>query len=169
MQSIRWMVGLSVYALLAVASIACRTPTGSATAAPEKVVAGLPSATPEEVGISAERLGRLTAAMEKFVDEGRVAGITTAVARHGKVASYAVFGQRDIEPVLPMAPNTIFRIYSMSKPITGVALMMLYKEGKFRLADPWPSTFQSSLTCRLPPARTDRGPRRRTIRSRFAS
>ena len=74
--------------------------------------------------------------MEQFVDEGRLAGISTAVARHGKVASYAAFGQRDIEAGSPMAQDTIFRIYSMSKPITGVALMMLYKEGKFRLADP---------------------------------
>jgi len=86
--------------------------------------------------MSGERLGRLAGAMERLVTEHRLAGITTAVARHGKVAFFGAFGHRDVEAGAPMAPDTIFRIYSMSKPITGVALMMLYEEGKFRLSDP---------------------------------
>ena len=86
--------------------------------------------------MSGERLGRLAGAMEQLVDERRLAGVTTAVARHGKLAFFGTFGQRDIEAGAPMSPDAIFRIYSMSKPITGVALMILYEEGKFRLSDP---------------------------------
>ncbi len=86
--------------------------------------------------MSGERLGRLAGAMQQLVDDRRLAGVTTAVARHGKLAFFGTFGQRDIEAGAPMTPDVIFRIYSMSKPITGVALMILYEEGKFKLSDP---------------------------------
>jgi len=131
-------ISLAIAGLIGLAAIACAAPVGSATeaAGPSQTMAGLPSASAEDVGMSGQRLGRLAGAMEQLVDERRLAGITTAVARHGKVAFFGTFGQRDIEANAPMSPNAIFRIYSMSKPITGVALMILYEEGRFRLSDP---------------------------------
>jgi len=92
--------------------------------------------TPESVGMSSERLTRLHDAMQTLVDDGRLAGITTMIARHGQIADFQSYGYRDMEAADSMAEDDIFRIYSMSKPITGVALMMLYEEGKFRLSDP---------------------------------
>ncbi|MCJ7630706.1 MAG: beta-lactamase family protein, partial [Longimicrobiales bacterium] len=86
--------------------------------------------------MSSERLTRLHNAMQGLVDDGRLAGITTIIARHGQIADFQTYGYRDIEADDPMAGDDIFRIYSMSKPITGVALMMLYEEGRFRLSDP---------------------------------
>ena len=105
--------------------------TSSSFAAP-----GLVTATPEAVGMSSDRLQRLSGAMQALVDDGQLAGITTMLARHGQVAHFETFGYRDVEAADPMREDAIFRIYSMSKPITGVAMMMLYEEGKFRLSDP---------------------------------
>ena len=96
----------------------------------------LSMAAPEDVGMSSERLSRLSDAMQKLVDEGRLAGIVTMVARHGKIIHFETFGYQEISSEIPMAKDSIFRIYSMSKPITGVALMILHEEGKFRLSDP---------------------------------
>ena len=93
-------------------------------------------AKPEDVGMSSERLTRLSKAMQKVIDDGQLAGITTMIARHGKIVHFETFGNQNLEAKTPMAKDSIFRIYSMSKPITGVALMMLYEEGKFRLSDP---------------------------------
>lgn len=93
-------------------------------------------ATPEEVGMSSERLERLNQAMQKEIDEGNTPGITTMISRHGKLIHFETFGYQDIENKIPVDKNTIFRIYSMSKPVTGVALMILYEEGKFSLSDP---------------------------------
>jgi CubicO group peptidase (beta-lactamase class C family) len=119
---------------LALASVACEAP--SSTAGSGSSSRNLTLTTPETVGMSSERLGRLHDAMEALVDEGRLAGITTMIARRGKVADFQTYGYRDLEAGDAMAKDAIFRIYSMSKPITGVALMMLYEEGKFRLSDP---------------------------------
>jgi CubicO group peptidase (beta-lactamase class C family) len=130
--------GLALSLLIALASVACTTEIGSvseATGSPQNAV-GLPSVAADEVGMSAERIGRLAGAMAQIVDDRRMAGITTAVARRGKMAYVGTFGRRDIEAAAPMTPDTIFRIYSMSKPITGVALMILYEEGRFQLSDP---------------------------------
>lgn len=91
---------------------------------------------PEEQGMSSERLSRVSKAMQKLVDEGRLAGIVTMVARHGKIVHFETFGHQEISSDTAMAKDSIFRIYSMTKPIAGVALMMLYEEGKFRLSDP---------------------------------
>jgi CubicO group peptidase (beta-lactamase class C family) len=74
--------------------------------------------------------------MQGLVDEGRLAGITTMIARRGRIVDFQTYGYRDIEAADSMREDAIFRIYSMSKPVTGVALMMLYEEGKFRLDDP---------------------------------
>jgi len=96
----------------------------------------LPTARPESVGVSGERLTRLNDGMKSLVDQGRLAGVVTMVARHGKVIEFAAAGKRDIAANSPMQKDSIFRIYSMSKPITGVALMMLFEEGKWQLNDP---------------------------------
>ena len=97
---------------------------------------GLPVAVPEETGLSAERLQRIAPVLQKYVDEKQVSGFLTAVARHGKVVHFETIGFRDVENNKPVESDTIFRIYSMSKPITSVAVMMLYEEGHFQLNTP---------------------------------
>jgi CubicO group peptidase (beta-lactamase class C family) len=96
----------------------------------------LPTARPADVGLSAERLARLDAAMQAEVDAGRKAGIVTLIARRGRVAHLKAFGMADREASAPMRDDSLFRLYSMTKPITSVALLMLYEEGKFQLSDP---------------------------------
>jgi CubicO group peptidase (beta-lactamase class C family) len=91
---------------------------------------------PEQVGLSSTRLNRVNTVMQKHVDQGAYAGIITMVARRGQIAHFECFGVVDIESAKPMQPDTIFRIYSMSKPITSVAVMMLYEEGHFQLRTP---------------------------------
>jgi CubicO group peptidase (beta-lactamase class C family) len=93
-------------------------------------------AKPESVGMSSERLERLTTGMKEFVDDGRVSGIVTIVAHKGKVVHFNAVGKSDIEANVPLRKDDIFRIYSMSKPITGVAMMMLFEQGKWQLNDP---------------------------------
>jgi CubicO group peptidase (beta-lactamase class C family) len=95
-----------------------------------------PAATPESVGLSAERLQRLRTVMQQYVDEGRVAGIVTYVARNGRVVHHEAFGKADVEAGVPMKRDTIFRIASQTKAFTSVAVMMLVEEGKIGLADP---------------------------------
>lgn len=112
-------------------SIGCEAPTNASKGS----LRDLGRVAPEDVGMSSERLERLHGAMRGLVDEGRLAGITTMIARHGKVADFQAYGFRDREAGDSMAHDDIFRIYSMSKPITGVALMILYEEGKFQLGD----------------------------------
>ena len=93
-------------------------------------------ADPEDVGFSSERLGRLGDLMHGYVDGGRLAGIVTMLARRGKVFHFQPFGLMDVRASRPIEPDTIFRIYSMTKPITSVAVMMLYEAGHFHLDDP---------------------------------
>ncbi|MGQ0732567.1 MAG: serine hydrolase domain-containing protein [Acidobacteriota bacterium] len=96
----------------------------------------LTSAKPETMGVSSERLQRLHAGMQRFVDEGRLAGVTTTLARRGRVVDFHAVGKKDVRMPDPVGRDSIFRIYSMTKPISGVAMMMLYEEGKWRLEDP---------------------------------
>ncbi len=96
----------------------------------------LSPAAPESVGMSSERLQRLDAAMRKLVDEKQVGGLVTLVARHGKIVHYSASGKLDVRKPDALQKDSIFRIYSMSKPVTGVAMMMLYEEGKWQLNDP---------------------------------
>jgi CubicO group peptidase (beta-lactamase class C family) len=95
-----------------------------------------PAASPESVGFDSARLKKLDDYMAKVVADGRVAGMTTLLARHGKIVSFRTYGKASLETGKPMEKDTIFRIYSMTKPITGVAMMMLFEEGKWRLDDP---------------------------------
>ena len=96
----------------------------------------VPEAKPEAVGFSSERLKRLDAGMKAIVDNKQLAGVATMVARHGQVVQSMVYGQQDIQSNTPLQKDTIVRIYSMTKPITGVAMMILYEEGKWKPTDP---------------------------------
>jgi len=96
----------------------------------------LPTASPESVGLSSERLGRITAAVDESIKDKQIAGAVTMVVRHGKVAWLKPQGMLDREAGKAMPADAMFRICSMSKPITSVAVMMLYEEGRFQLGDP---------------------------------
>lgn len=93
-------------------------------------------AAPETVGFSAERLERLHAWIQQDVDERKIAGAVTILARHGRVVDYRTYGYRDLETKSGMTKDVIFRDYSMTKPVTGVAMMILYEEGKWLPSDP---------------------------------
>src|SRR5262245_11509825 len=95
----------------------------------------LAAVTPESVGLSSERLQRLGAAMQRYVDEGRISGVVVYVARNGRVAFLEAFGKADVEAGVPMKKDTIFRIASQTKALTSVAAMMLVEEGKLGLGD----------------------------------
>lgn len=93
-------------------------------------------ADPTEVGMDAERLERIAPAMQEFVDRGVVRGISTLVARRGRVVHRSLHGERDAEAGLQMTDDTLFRLYSMTKPIVSTALMILHEEGRFQLEQP---------------------------------
>ncbi len=94
----------------------------------------LPTTEPEKMGLSSDSLNQVNALMQRYVYENKLPGMITAIARHGKVVSFEKYGLMDAEK--PMQLNAIFRIASMTKPITSVAVMMLYDEGYFQLDDP---------------------------------
>lgn len=91
---------------------------------------------PEQVGCSSERMKRIGTLLQRYVDEDKIAGVQATVARRGHIVYNNAFGMMDIETERPMQLDTIFRIYSMTKPITSLAVMMLYEEGHFQLTDP---------------------------------
>ena len=91
---------------------------------------------PESVGFSSERLERLHTLMQDAVDHQQVAGVVTLLARHGKVVDYRTYGMRDIASKTAMTKDTIFRDYSMTKPVTAVAMLELYEQGKWLPSDP---------------------------------
>ena len=93
-------------------------------------------AEPESVGMSSERLARIAPVMESYVNERGVVGISTLVSRRGEVVHAERFGHQDREAGTPMADDTIFRIYSMTKPVVSTALMMLHEEAAFQLEHP---------------------------------
>ena len=96
----------------------------------------VPAASPESVGFDSERLKRLDRYMAGVVADGRVAGMTTLLARHGKIVEFNTYGKASLATGQAMPKDEIFRIYSMSKPLTGVAMMILFEQGKWRLDDP---------------------------------
>lgn len=99
-------------------------------------LAPLPQATPESVGFAPGALDKMDEAMQGLIDKKHLAGIVTLVARQGKVVQHKAYGMQDAEQQAPMRTDTIARIYSMTKPITGAAMMMLYEEGKWQPSDP---------------------------------
>lgn len=116
---------------------------------------GLPKATPESVGVSGERLNRLSSTMQQYVDDQRAAGIVTMFVRQGKVVHLEALGYRDLESKDPMRTDTIFRIASMSKAVTSLAAMILLEEGKLLLSDPVskfiPSFRETTVAVPAPP------------------
>jgi CubicO group peptidase (beta-lactamase class C family) len=93
-------------------------------------------AVPETLGLDSERLGRINRAMQGYVDQGRLSGAITIVARRGEIAHAECVGWMDLEAKEPVRLDTPYPILSMTKPVTSVALMMLYEEGLFHLFDP---------------------------------
>jgi CubicO group peptidase (beta-lactamase class C family) len=96
----------------------------------------LPLVAPEQVGLSAQRLARISGWMKGWVDSGKLPGMLVAVMRKGELAFAETYGKADVERNKPVRPDTIYRIYSMTKPLTSTAIMMLYEEGRFQLDDP---------------------------------
>jgi CubicO group peptidase (beta-lactamase class C family) len=117
----RSMLALAVIALVAAAA---------------GLSADSPLAAPESVGFSADGLKTFQRTMCALVDESKLAGVTTLIARHGKVVYLDAYGVQDLTTKKPVARDTIFRLASMTKPIVGVAMMMLWEQGKWALDDP---------------------------------
>ena len=100
------------------------------------VTRSLTTTAPEAAGFSAQRLQRLDASMQQLTDSKQLAGIVALGARHGKIVYSRSFGVQDLATAKPMPKDAIFRIFSMTKPVTGVAMMILYEEGKWQPEDP---------------------------------
>jgi CubicO group peptidase (beta-lactamase class C family) len=98
--------------------------------------AAVPSGKPEDVGLSSERLQRINALVLRYIESGQISGAVTMVSRQGRVAHFEAQGLMDIDAKTPMRKDAIFRMASMSKPVTGVAILMLMEEGKLRITDP---------------------------------
>jgi len=98
--------------------------------------APLPKAAPDQVGVSSERLRRVRALLQRYVDRGEIAGAVSMVARHKKVVHFEAQGVSDLETKAPLRTDAIFRLASMTKPVTSLAVMMLHEEGRFLLDDP---------------------------------
>ena len=96
----------------------------------------LPLARPEEIGLSASRLARMTASIQADIDRGRIPGAVVLIARRGRIGYFTALGQQDPAASGAMAPDSVFRIYSMTKPIVSTAAMMLLEEGRFLLSHP---------------------------------
>src|ERR1700744_4577429 len=133
---------MGVRALFGALTLALIAGTGQVEAQATKpvhsVAAGgdIPEAKPESLGFSSERLERLDSSMKSLVDSKKVAGMVTVLARHGKIVEEKTYGYSDVAGQKAMQKNTLARIFSMPKPITGIAMMMLYEEGKWKPSDP---------------------------------
>ena len=122
--------------VLAAALLAACAPQGTDSADAAGTFAGLPRVTPESAGMSSERLDRIRPAFESYVTDGKLSGVITVVARDGQVVHFEASGYQDVEAGEPMTEDTLFRMYSMTKPIASAALMMLWEEGHFLLSTP---------------------------------
>jgi CubicO group peptidase (beta-lactamase class C family) len=98
--------------------------------------AAVPTARPEEVGLSSARLARIAELVQRHIDARNVSGGVTLIARHGRVAHHEAYGLMDIDSKRPMQKDAVFRIMSMTKPVVAVSILMLIEEGKVRLTDP---------------------------------
>ena len=148
-----WIRTLIVIGLVAGAGYASHPPAAQTRPVPP----------PASVGISSDRLGRLHGAMQAFVDRHEAGGIVTLVAREGKVVDVHASGFLDAESRTPIKTDSIFRIASMSKPITSVAVMMLYEEGRLLLTDPVSKFIPAFRTSRVMAADGTTTPARRPI------
>ena len=122
--------------ILAAALLAACAPQGADSTDAAGTFAGLPRVTPESAGMSSERLDRIRPAFESYVTDGKLSGVITVVARDGQVVHFEASGYQDVEAGEPMTEDTLFRMYSMTKPIASAALMMLWEEGHFLLSTP---------------------------------
>ena len=119
-------------ARIALALVLCFLSTHALYAAADEI----PLTSPESVGMSSERLERIVPGLQQLIDEQKIPGTVTLVARQGKVVHFEAAGSRHVAAGKPMEKDTIFRLYSQSKPITGVATMILFEQGHFLLSDP---------------------------------
>ena len=117
----------------------------------------LPTSRPEDVGLSTERLARLNKSIHEYVDAGRTPGVVTLIARHGKVVHLDAYGKADLATGRPTRADDIFRMYSMTKPITSVALLMLFEEGRFQLTDPLSKYFPAFADVKVYAGTTPQG------------
>ena len=101
----------------------------------------LPATKAEKVGMSSERMKRMTALGDRYIQNKQVAGMVNLVMRNGKVVHYEAHGSKGANDSRPMQKDDLFRIYSMTKPITAAAAMQLYEQGKFQLSDPVSNSF----------------------------
>lgn len=92
--------------------------------------------TPESVGFSSARLKKINVLLEGHIAKGEIPGVVNFIARHGEIVHFEAFGKMDIEQSKPMVKDAIFRVASMGKPVTSIAVMMLYEDGRFLLSDP---------------------------------
>ncbi|MBE9373519.1 beta-lactamase family protein [Saccharopolyspora sp. HNM0983] len=118
-------------------------------------------AAPDEVGLDAARLQRIDRHFEQYVTSGKLPGWLALVARGGRIAHLSTCGLRDIDEQLPVLRDTVFRIYSMTKPVTSVAAMMLHEQGKFELTDPVSDFIPSFADLQVYTGGTAREPRTR--------
>jgi CubicO group peptidase (beta-lactamase class C family) len=95
----------------------------------------VPAGHPEDVGLSSERLGRIHEAIQRHIDAGDITGAVTLVARHGRIAHFEAHGLMDLDAETPMRKDAVFRLMSMTKPVTATAVLMMLEEGKIRLGD----------------------------------
>ncbi len=128
-----WRLSKFIVLALGVLLASCQSSAGPMPAVQE---AGLATTAPEAAGLSSERLERINKVVQGYVAEKKAVGFVTMIARRGNVAHFESFGLMDMKPGKATKPDAIFRIYSMSKPITSAAVMMLYEEGHFQLDDP---------------------------------
>jgi CubicO group peptidase (beta-lactamase class C family) len=130
-------VSSSLLALLAIVFLACDSTQIRAQAANNgPATFDVSLVKPESVGFSSERLERLHAFIQQVVDQKQLPGAVTILARHGKVVDYRTYGQKDMASGAPLTKDAIFRAFSMTKPITAVAMMLLYEQGKWLPDDP---------------------------------
>lgn len=128
----------------------------------------LPTSKPEDVGVSSAKVDKLSEFMQSLVDQGKIAGGVTMMARHGKVIHFKAVGMADREAKRPMHTDAIFRLASMTKPITSVAIMMLCEQGKLDLDDPVskviPAFKNPTVLVNADPLKTEPAKREITIR-----
>ena len=118
-----------------IAAVLAATVLGGGSSAVLAATPAIVAAAPETAGFSAEGLKKLDAHMQGLVDTGHLPGVTTMLVRHGKIVNFEVHGKKGFDGP-PMTKDTVFRIYSQTKPVTGVAMMILFEEGKWKLDDP---------------------------------
>ena len=132
----RMIPALLLAFVLVAGGVQVSTAPAPQAAAAVKLADGIVVSTPESAGFSSETLKEFDGAMQGIVDSKHLSGVVTLLARHGKVVQHKAYGMQDIESQKPMQLDTIVRVYSMTKPIAGAAMMMLFEEGKWQPGDP---------------------------------